>query len=231
MANDLTAMVARIAAETARPDLALAAPTAGNPNGAAIRNAITTAITEYQKQRFRFSDINPGVPTTFNTVASQSVYSISDNANIASIFYIEYLNLALGNTIQQLQRVTPETQHLNIQLFNQKGFPSSYAYEGNSVILYPVPDIIYTLYLGGHILVAAPASDSEVGNKWMTDAELLIRSRAKYEIAVHVTRNPSMAAAMSPDAGENGQAYRAFKSLKSEGNKATGRGKIKSMNF
>src|ERR1700736_5790459 len=113
MANDLAAMVARIAAEIARPDLAASAPVAGSPNGNAIRNAITTAISEYQKQRFRFSDINPGVPTTFPTVAGQSVYSVSDNPNIASIYFIEYLNIAIGNTLQELGRVSPEQQHLN----------------------------------------------------------------------------------------------------------------------
>lgn len=231
MANDLAAMVARIAAEIARPDLAGVAPIAGSPNANAIRNAITTAISEYQKQRFRFSDINPGVPTTFVTVAGRSVYSISDNPNIASVYFIDYLNIVLGNTLQELGRVTPEEQHLNIQLFNQSGFPSSYAYEGNSLILYPVPDQVYTLYLGGHILVAAPAADTEAGNPWMTTAELLIRSRAKYEIATHVTRNPTMAAAMSPDPNENGQAYRAWKSLKAEGNKITGRSKVRAMQF
>lgn len=231
MANDLAAMVARISAEIARPDLAGAAATATAPNANAIRNAITTAITEYQKQRFRFSDINPGVPTTFNTVAGQSVYSISDNANIASIFFIDYLNIAIGNTLQELARETPEEQHLNIQLFNQSGFPSSYAYEGNSLILYPVPDQVWALYLGGHILVAAPAADDEANNPWMTKAELLIRSRAKYEIATHVTRNPTMAQAMSPDPQENGQAYRAWKSLKAEGNKITGRSRVRPMAF
>lgn len=229
MANDLAAMISRIAAEIARPDLAGAIGASGN--GAAIRNAINTAISEYQKQRFRFSDINPGVPTTFLTVAGQSVYSISDNPNIASIYFIDYLNIVLGNTLQELDRETPEQQHLNIQLFTQSGFPSSYAYEGNSVILYPVPDQVYTLYLGGHILVAAPAADDTQSNPWMTSAELLIRSRAKYEIATHVTRNPTMALAMSPDPQENGQAYRAWKSLKSEGNKITGRSKVRPMRF
>jgi hypothetical protein len=231
MANDLAAMVSRIAAEISRPEMAGTTPTAGNVNANAIRNAISTAISEYQKQRFRFSDINPGVPTTFVTVPGQSVYTISDNPNIASVYYIDYLNIAIGNTLQELGRVTPETQHLNIQLFNQNGFPSSYAYEGNSLVLYPVPDQIWTLYLGGHILVAAPASDGEANNPWMTQAELLIRSRAKYEIATHVTRNPTMAAAMSPDPQENGQAYRAWKSLKAEGNKITGTSRIRPMRW
>lgn len=224
-------MVSRIAAEIARTDMSSAVPVAGFPNAMAIRNAIATAISEYQKQRFRFSDINPGIPTTFVTVAGQSVYSVSDNPNIASVYYIDYLNIVIANTLQELTRRGPEEVHLDIQFNNQSGFPSEYAYEGNSLLLYPVPDQVYTLYLGGHILIAAPASDAEANNPWMTSAELLIRSRAKYEIAVHVTRNPAMAMAMSPDPSENGQAARAFRSLKGEANKITGRSRIRPMWF
>jgi hypothetical protein len=39
----------------------------------------------------------------------------------------------------------------------------------------------------------------------MNAAERLIRSRAKYEIALHVTRNATMVSAMSPDEPPAGQ--------------------------
>lgn len=208
-----------------------ASVSANAPNANAIRNAITTAISEYQKERFRFSDINPGVPTSFVTVPGQSVYTVAANAQIASMYFIEYINIVIGATLQELGRVTPERQHLNIQTNNQNGFPSSFAYEGNSLILYPVPDIVYTLYIGGHLFVAAPATDAETGNPWMTTAELLIRCRAKYELSLHVTRNYDMAGKMSPDPQENGATYRAWKSLKGSGNKITGTGKIRPMRF
>lgn len=216
----LGAMKARIADEIARSDL--------TPQ---ISNAITTAISEYQKQRFRFSDINPGVPPTFNTVNGLSVYGVTDNPNLASIYFIDYLNIAIGNTLQQLDRVTPEEQHLNIQLSTSSGMPSSYAYEGNYIILYPVPDQVWTIYIGGHIQIAAPATDNQTGNPWMTSAELLIRSRAKYELAVHILNDSAMAAAMSPEPGENGQAYRAWRSLKGEGNKITGMSRVRPMRW
>jgi len=235
MAGDLATMVSRIAAEMRRPDLALTAATAGNPNGNAIRLAIATAISEYQKQRFRFSDIDPSIPTTFLTVPSQSVYTSADNPIIGSMYLIDYINIQLGNTLQEMRRVTPEQQHLNIQLFNQNGFPTSYAYEGNALIFYPVPDAtIYTVYIGAHRNIAAPATDNEADNPWMTDAELLIRCRAKYELYTHVLRNDKMAAVMSPledgsPNGNQGETYKAWKSLKAEGNKITGRGKVRPM--
>jgi hypothetical protein len=236
MPNDLTTMIARIAGELgSRFDLAGAtgstSPT--TPNSEAIRNGINTAIAEYQKQRFRFSEINPSVPTTFNTVAGDSTYTTADSPVISSMYWIDYINLQVGNTLMELSRNTPEQQHLNIQMFNQMGLPTSYAYEGNTLILYPVPVAVYPVFIGGHIWIAGPATDSEANNPWMTvgQGELMIRSRAKYEIAIHVTRNPTMQLSMSPDPAENGQAYRAWKSLKAEGNKIMGTGKIRPMRW
>lgn len=224
---DLATLIGRIAAEMARPDYAI-----GGTREQRTRDAINTGITEYQKQRFRFSEIDPAVPTTFVTVAGQSVYT---SPMISTLYMIDYLNIAIGNTLQQLAQVTPEEQHLNIQLFNQSGFPSSFAYEGNSFILYPVPDQVWTLYIGAHINVAAPATDDEADNVWMNDGELLIRCRAKYELYKHVLRDEKMANRMSPlidgNDGRPGETYNAWRSLKGEGNKITGRGKVKAMAF
>jgi hypothetical protein len=235
MANDLTAMIFRIAAELgSRFDLAGAVGSANQsaPNSEAIRNAINTAISIYQKERFRFNEIDPSNPLTFQTIPGDSTYSTSDLSNISSSFYIDYLNIQIGNTLMGLDQVTPERQHLNIQLFTQFGLPTTYAYEGNTLILYPVPTAVFTIWLGGHILVAGPQTDGEQNNVWMTpqNGERLIRCRSKYEIATHVTRNAQMAATLSPE--PDGETYRAFRSLKGEANKITStRGRIKPMAF
>jgi hypothetical protein len=94
-----------------------------------------------------------------------------------------------------------------------------------------VPAEIYTIWIGAHIRILAPQDDDERDNVWMLPehGELLIRCRAKYEVAVHVTRNATMAGAMSPESGET---YRAWRDLKAEGNKVTStRGRIKAMQF
>jgi len=222
-ATDLQTMIFRIAAELgARFDLAGTPGTAtkSRPNAEAIRNAINTAIFEYQKHRFRFNEINPEMPTTFETVPLQSTYSTADCPAISTMFMIDYINIQIGNTLMKLSQNTPERQHLNIQLYTQFGLPTSYAYEGNTLILYPVPVSAYKCWIGCHLAMPPPASDTEENNVWMTprNAERLIRCRAKYEIAVHVTRNPTMAQAMSPD---NGETYRSYMELKREGNKIT----------
>lgn len=228
----LADMIARIGSELARPDLLLGT----TPNNAPkIRAAIATAISEYQSQRFRFSDIDPANPPQWSTVAGRWIYDATDNQYIGTIYKFDYLNLVIGSTLERLEQVTPEEIHLDNQQYQQNGQPDEWAYEGNKIIIYPIPDQAWTLIMGGHIRIAAPASDTEADNPWMNDGELMIRSRAKYELAVHVLRNPTMAASMSPepdgDNGRPGQTYRAWRTLKGQTNKITGLGKIRPMRF
>lgn len=221
----LAVMKSRIASEIARTDLTTQ-----------IAAAITTAISEYQKQRFRFSDVTPSAPPTFNTVANQWIYTSADNANISTAFNIDYVLAQIGSDLSDLTRDTPVNIRTANQLGALHGMPMSYAYEGNQLLISPVPDAVYPITLGLFRFVAAPASDSEANNPWMTDGELLIRSRAKYEIALHVTRNATMQEAMSPYPPPGGQtkghaAYFAWKSLKGEGARITGTGRVRAMAF
>src|SRR5882724_3413595 len=209
MAGTLGDMRARIAAELARADLTTQ-----------ISSAINDAIAVYQKERFRFSDTIPSVPPTFNTVLNQWIYTTADNANISSAFDFDYVLAQIGSSLSQLARGTPANIRIANQLGAIHGMPMSYAIEGNELLISPVPDMAYPITLGLFRRVAAPANDTEADNPWMVDAERLIRSRAKFEIALHVTRNPTMAMAMSPDSGPPpGATYRAWKELKSEGNR------------
>lgn len=220
-------MITRIAAEIRRPLLA--------SNGT-IEAAIRTAIAVYQKDRFRISDIDPSVPTTFNTVVGQWVYSISDNENIGTIFRIEYLNVYIGSTAQKMTVRTPEEIHLLNQQNQQSGQPTDFAYEGNKIIIYPIPSGIWQIFIGGHLLVPAPTESAEPNNPWMNWGEQLIRCHAKYEIATHITRNPTMASAMSPDAdggpnGKPGETWRAWRRMKNETNKIKSTRGIRAMRF
>lgn len=227
MAGTLGDMKTRISAELARPDIL-----SGN---AIIADAITTAIAQYQNTRFRFSETTPNAPPTFPTVAGRYIYTAADNANIGSVLKIDRVFIQIGNTLQRLARDTATNVISYNQVTTMQGQPSSYAYEGDQLLLAAIPTSVWTITLGLFKLVAAPASDGETANPWMTDAELLIRSRAKYEIAVHRLRNPSMAAAMSPDPPAPGQpvgaTYAAWKNLKAEANRIASIGRVKSMRF
>lgn len=225
----LGTMKARISRDLARPDF----PSTSQD----IADAINTAIAEYQRERFRFSDTIPNAPPTFNTVATRYIYTSSDNANIGSVLKIDRVLITIGNTLQELARDPGGAT--NVILYNQvntmNGQPSSYAYEGNQLLLAPIPDAVYTITLGLFRLVAAPTADDEANNPWMTEAELLIRSRAKYEIAVHRTRNATMAEAMSPFPPAPGQkpgaSWAAWRAMKASTNRVMSKGRVRPVRF
>lgn len=230
MANDLAAMKARISSEMARPDMLSTDPR--------IASAINDAISVYQSERFTFSDMaDPATPPSFNTVALQSVYGQAASAFISDSFHIDYLNVLIGDTLEHLPRDTPESVRLLLQSgTTEQGQPERWAYEGRSILIYPVPNQAYTIYMGVFRNVPAPATDDEANNPWMTTAEMLIRSRAKYELALHVTRNEAMQLSMSPEPPPPGvttghASYFAFRRLKGVAARQTGLGRMRAMPF
>jgi hypothetical protein len=104
----------------------------------------------------------------------------------------------------------------------------------------------FLMSLGGHISVPAPmtftgagttqAGIDTTGNRWFTDGEKLIRSRAKYELAINVLRDMELARLMSPhppeqNGGTVGAAWDAYQALSAEMNRMTTMGRIKPMVF
>ena len=197
-----------------------------------IAAAITDSINAYQSDRFRFSESRD---TTWNTVANQDIYTSAASAAISSHYYIDYLIIYVGDVPSYLTRRAPIEIEMLQQLNIQAGTPEEYCFYNNAIMLYPTPGAVYTMRMGAHLLIAAPASDSEANNKWMTDAERLIRARAKYQLAAHYTLDEDQIAMMSPhppaQGGQAGQAYLAWGELKGLGNKVTATGRIRSMSF
>lgn len=226
----LAILKARIASEIARGNLTTQ-----------IANAITTAISVYQKERFRFNETLPLAAVTFNTVVGQPYYSgaaptITPVTSLPNLQKIDYLNIVIGNTVQQLTKIDPEEIRLLNFANTQSGQPLNWAWEGETIMLYPTPADVYPITIGAFFQYPAPATDADVGNRWMLDGELLIRSRAKFEIATHVTRNREMAEDMSPEPAPAGKAtghatWRAWRDLKGEANRVTRLGRIRATQF
>ena len=100
----------------------------------------------------------------------------------------------------------------------------------------------FLMSLGAHVDLPAPmgftgsTGQDTTGNRWFTDGEKLIRSRAKYELAVNVLRDPTLAQMMSPfppdeNGGVAGAAWDAYTMLSGEAATMTARGAIKAMAF
>jgi hypothetical protein len=213
-------MKSRIGDEIARGDLT-----------SQIALCITDAIQIYQKKRFRFSDNT----FTFPTVTGQEYYTATDNTNIASLYIFDYVVVQIGNARFDVLRREPEEIELLTQSGTQQGQPQVFSYFEQQIRFFPVPNTAYPIIVAANTLVAAPATDIEAGNPWMLDAERLIRCRAKYELAVHYTRDADMAALMSPDepgpGQKAGQVYEAFSELKGETNILTGVGRVQPTQF
>ena len=229
----LQTMITRIASELGqRSDLA--------PGGAyptVITDAIADAIQIYAKERFRFNELAPLTPFTFNTIQVQYIYTSADDARIGLLMDIDWINYVLGNTPCRLSRVFPEEVYLATIPNQQSGPPTSWAWDGQSIVIYPAaPAQSYPITIGGYLAVAGPDSTTPAGladttNPWMNDAEMLIRSRAKYEIAMNFTRNDKMVAAMAPDNGSGGATERFYNMLKSEASKIRGTSRVRPMQF
>lgn len=219
MAKTMQTMVDRIATEIRRPSLATPADLTSP-----IAQAILDAIEFWQKDRFRISDIDPSSTPTFNTVVGQWVYTASANPNISTIYQFDKLLVYVGSTAEPLTKRTPTEIYLLNQQNQQSGQPTDWAYEGNKIIMYPIPSAVWQMFILGHIQIAAPATLIEDNNPWMNWGEYLIRCQAKFQIATHVTRNPTMAEQFSPDpdggpGGKPGETWRAWQRLKKETNK------------
>jgi len=210
--NTLGAMKTRIADEIGRDDLTNQ-----------IANAISSAIDVYQNERFFFNETRD---LTFNSVQNQQWYTSADFPNIVNILQIDYIYVFINNYPYEVTPATPrELEALSVQNVTQ-GQPYMYVFYNNQLRFYPAPAASgYLFRVGAAIIAAPPASDGEQNNPWMVQAERLIRSRAKYELALHVLCDDDLAARMggtSQDADGNptgGAAGDAFQSLKKQTNR------------
>jgi hypothetical protein len=199
-----------------------------------IDACITAAIEIYQKHRFRF---NEGVDYSFSTVIDQEYYSAataqpagSGGLGAGQVPYaIDYMVIQIGTARFDLVKRSPEEIDLLTQSGTQKGQPHSWSYFNEQIRFYPVPSAVYPIIVSGHEILSGPAADNTTGNRWMTDGERLIRSRAKYELSLNYNVDfPALAQKMHPD---NGATFDAFLELTREAAKITGTGRVRPTQF
>lgn len=175
-----TILKARIADDIARSDLTTQ-----------IGEAITDAINFYKSRRFYFSETRS---STWVTVAAQSTYTSADDADIPLFLKIDEMWLYDSSSVAHpLTRYDANDIEGLLDNNASTGMPYSYAYIERSFHFYPIPDGVYTIRPIGHIEKAAPATDGEASNVWMTEAFELIRCEAKWLLYTHVIKKPDMA--------------------------------------
>lgn len=189
-----------------------------------IAYAINDAIAAYQAERFHFNETRA---ITFSTVADQEFYTSSDAAGIAGIWAIRFVTLTVGDNSYSLGYMEPADMEVSSASGTNTGQPGWYTWESDQIRLYPTPAEAWTVRVGCWASVAAPATDGEASNPWMTHAERLIRSRAKLELAIHVVLDQALAVAMGEAVAD---AYRQLKDKATKRLAAPG-GRVKAMEF
>jgi hypothetical protein len=178
-------MIDRIEDEILRTDL--------NSN---VQSAIKSAIKHYESHRFWFTEgNNSGAVTTGSS--NTATYTLSS----------EWINIDVitttvsGNEYPLIPRTAEWFKLTSTNLATVVGTPTDYAFHANSFWLYPSPNSAYPLTIYGHRKITELDSsgnltltDTTVTNDWFTQAEELIRNRAKWYLYADVLENPERGA-------------------------------------
>jgi len=176
----------------------------------AFTNKINAAIRHYQPTRFWF---NESRSITFSTVDGTDTYGFG--TDITTEFYtIDGVYIVEGGRQHCVRAVDYSDLETLIETTPQEGRPFQRAFINRSLRFYPCPDAVYTVRVIGHIKAAAPATDDEANNVWMTEAYDLIMSRAKAELYAHRYEDPNNAQIMR--AAEEDALYRLNKAGQSK---------------
>ncbi len=179
-----------------------------------VNEAIGDAIDFHQAERFYFNEARS---VTFATVAAQREYT---STAIAGLIKLDEVLATVSGAARILRSMDPVVMELHHDTGISTGPPTSWSYYNQGISLYPLPDDAYTVRLLGHLKIAAPATDEEEGNPWMTEAFELIRASAKVFMAAHFFPDG--------DLGQRAAAMegRALDKLRRETSRRLGRGRL-----
>jgi len=174
-----------------------------------IQRAIKSAIAFYESNRF-FKGEKRG---TFSTIAGQRYYgtsTASPGTLPSDIVEIDSIVTTVNNRIYKLDQVSYEhLEDIDAGVTPLSGYPRLWAWYAEQIRFYPSPNNEYLMTVSYQYERPVLSADSDE-NFWTTEAEELIRSRAKKDLAMSVMYDDQIAQASA--AMEN----MALKSLKAQ---------------
>lgn len=174
-------MIGRIADELDRADLTVTE----------IPQGIQSAIGFYERKYFYFTSGPQSF--TFSTAIGREYYTSSDNAAIATSPNIYRINGTFFGLRRPLHKQQWEYIDNISTIPQSKAMPVDWAYNGEQIRLYPIPDNVYVLTCASTGRPVRPSANSDAG-VWMNDAEALIRTKAKLYLQLNVIRASDMEA-------------------------------------
>lgn len=158
-----------------------------------IKRAIQSAIAKWERERFYFNEVYNSATPLFTTVAGQELYTSSDAAGIATAPDIDELRALISGTRVVLTRRSWGELESASSNPSARGQPSEWAYFGQQLRLYPIPDTAYAIAASRVQRLAALSADSDT-NVWTTDGYDLIRCEAIVHLARGILKDPALAA-------------------------------------
>jgi|SRR5215471_11223650 len=151
-----------------------------------VAAAILDAIDDHSIERFYFNET-----TTYSiaTVAATDEYAIVDQAPVHNFVMVDWVRALIGNTWVKLRPVTSdEMEYLYATPSN--GQPAAWATHADTIRIYPFPDKVYTLRLGGHYRLI-PITGPNDSNSWTNEAKKLIRYATLRRLYNYPIRDPN----------------------------------------
>jgi hypothetical protein len=158
-----------------------------------IQNAIQSAIALWERRPFYFNEVYQ--QNLFQTVAQQEFYTTSAAAMIATSPDLLKLHVLIGNNRFPMNLRT--WQYLEETSINPYVYahPFDYAYFGEQLRFYPIPDAAYQITISGTQRLTPLANPGD-SNAWTQDGFDLIKAQAKLILAREVLSDDDLATRM-----------------------------------
>ena len=140
----------------------------------AVQNAISLSIAHYETMPWWFLETQ----ATINTVDGTEYYDLPSDFGATEVSLV--INIS-NNTYPLIKRTYQYLENVFTKGAIFSGYPTEYAVYQQQLRLYPIPNGEYTATISYVAQLGVPASDA-ASNAWTTDCELLIRSRAEWQL-------------------------------------------------
>lgn len=186
-----------------------------------VQLAIQDAISYYEKEPLYF---NESRDTVFSLSSSQEFYTSADSSTIPLFMDIDTVTVTLNSNRYTLIQRSYEWMENASTGTQYTSLPAAYSYYQQQLRIWPIPNQGMPCRVSS-IVKQSTLSATTDSNAWTTDAEPLIRMRAKADLYLNVRRDTQAAVEMAT--GE--QQY--YRGLLDSTTRRTGTGKVTPSNF
>ncbi|WP_273759649.1 hypothetical protein [Bartonella sp. ML70XJBT.G] len=157
-----------------------------------VQKAIFSAIRFCERLPFYFNESRKVVLTTLK---GKSRYGAEENPVIPTAVRIVDAYIYEDHHSKSKLLYTDPLVLENFENEPHHGKPTHYSYFAQKLILYPIPDRVYSIRLLLDPIRIKDIESVKEASIWFLEAYELIKTRAKYEIYTNIMKEPQMAAA------------------------------------